>query len=300
MSGILRSWPTLGTMVAEPVTPVTLSRAVPWVRRGSASTMTVFHQHDDLEINMVVRGELDYLFGGEHCVIPAGHVGLFWAAAPHRMVGPEPSPDDDIGWAHLPLPTVLGWDLPASFGNVVLAQRTIVVPTDDVAAHLPSLLTTWQRDLAAGVPLDAMLHEAHALVTRILDAHERRLAAGAVPVPKPESAGQRARSSRVAMMARHVAANFREPISTADVARAVGLNPNYATTLFREAVGVTVGEQLVRHRLAEAQRLLVTTTLTTESVAHSAGFGSSSNFYDHFVRLCGCTPGEYRADRRLR
>jgi len=259
--------------------------------------MTVFHQHDDLEINIVVRGELDYLFGGERCVIPEGHTGLFWAAAPHRLVGPEPTPDDDIAWVHLPLPTVLGWTLPASFGSLVLAQRTVVVPTEAVGTHLLPLLANWQRDLSSGGPLDAMLHEANGLVTRILDAHER-LATTASPAPAPQV--QRLKSARLAAMARFVAEHFREPISTTDIARSVGLNPNYATTVFRESIGVTLGEQLVRHRVAEAQRLLVTTTMTTESIAHSAGFGSSSNFYDHFVRTCGCTPGSYRADRRLR
>lgn len=278
-----------------------ITRSGPWIRRGSASLMPRYHQHDDLEINIVVRGELEYLFGGERFVIPEGHTGLFWAAAPHRFIGPTPRPDDDIGWVHLPLPTVLGWSLPASFGSVVLAQRTIVVPTEQVAAHLLPLLATWQRDLDAGAPLDTLLQEASALVARILDAHQRAARDGDREPPAAERRdAQRIRATRVTTMARYVAANFREPISTVDVARAVGLNPNYATTLFRESVGVTVGAQLLRHRLAEAQRLLVTTAMTTASVAHSAGFGSASSFYDHFVRVCGCTPGEYRADRRLR
>src|SRR5690606_31281890 len=102
----------------------------PWVRRSPASTMPRYHQHDDLEINLVLKGRLDYLFGGELCVVPEGHIALFWAAAPHRLQGPEPHPDDDICWTHLPLSTVLGWTLPSSFANTVLAQRTVVVPIE--------------------------------------------------------------------------------------------------------------------------------------------------------------------------
>lgn len=261
--------------------------------------MPTFHQHDELEINLVVRGELDYLFGGDHCVIPQGYIGLFWAAAPHRLVGAEPTPDDDICWVHLPLPTVLGWDLPDGFASTVLAQRTVVVPSEQVGGHLVPMLSTWQQDLAAGGSMAALLDEARALVTRILEAHARGRShgAGAAPDAVPS---KRSRSDRVAAIARHIATHFRDPIGTTEVARAVGLNPNYATTLFRESIGVSVGEQLARHRVAEAQRLLVTTETTIENIAHTAGFGSSSSFYDHFTRACGCTPGEYRADRRLR
>ena len=98
-------------------------------------------------------------------------------------------------------------------------------------------------------------------------------------------------------MARFTAERFRDPISTADIARAAGLNPNYATTLFRESVGTTLGEHLLRHRVAEAQRLLITTSLTATTIAHAAGFGSPSSLYAHFARACGCAPGEYRAAR---
>lgn len=248
--------------------------------------MRRYHQHDDLEINLVLKGRLDYLFGGELCVVPEGHIALFWAAAPHRLQGPEPRLDEDICWTHLPLPTVLGWNLPSSFAHTVLAQRTVVVPIEAVGSHLVSLFETWLADRAAGAPLESQLLEANALVTRILLAHDRR------PAPSLSRPGHR---SAVAVMAQWISDHFRNPVGTAEVARAANLNPNYATTLFRESVGVTIGEQLVRHRVAEAQRLLITTTMTTETVGHAAGFGSSSNFYDHFVRMCDCTPGEYRA-----
>jgi transcriptional regulator GlxA family with amidase domain len=69
-------------------------------------------------------------------------------------------------------------------------------------------------------------------------------------------------------------------------------------TLFRESVGTTVGSYLTRCRVAEAQRLLVTTAMTAAEVAHAAGFGSQSSFYTHFTRACGLSPSSYR--KRLR
>ncbi|HYI54173.1 MAG TPA: helix-turn-helix domain-containing protein [Microlunatus sp.] len=264
-----------------------------WVHRGGAPAMGEFHRHDDLELNVVLDGELHYLFGGERLVVSRGHTALFWAAAPHRLLTADLPGNSDVCWLHVPLQTVLRWTLPAAFGTEILAQRTVVVPTAALGEHVEAQFATWHRDLGAGAGAgqdsDALLLEANALVLRIL-AQQTRGAAVARTATRPDL-------QPVAAMAGFTAERFRDPISTADIARAAGLTPNYATTLFRESVGSTLGEHLLRHRIAEAQRLLITTTMTTSAVAHAAGFGSSSSLYAHFTRACGCAPGEYRAAR---
>ena len=256
-----------------------------WVHRGAAPPMPTFHRHDDLEINVVLSGGLDYLFGGTRVHVPAGTTAMFWAAAPHRLLGTDAQQRSDVCWVHVPLTAVLQWSLPDAFTTHVLGHRTVVVPTQTVGTRVPALFEDWRRDLAAGADTGPMLLEANALVLRILG--------------RTEDGPERPRTDLrpVARMASWIAEHFREPVTTADVARSANLNPNYATTLFRQSVGVSLGEQLVRHRVAEAQRLLLTTTLTTAAVAHAAGFGSQSSLYAHFGRACGCSPGAYRDSR---
>jgi AraC-like DNA-binding protein len=99
-------------------------------------------------------------------------------------------------------------------------------------------------------------------------------------------------------MAQFTVSHFRQPITPLEIAKATHLNPNYAMTLFREAVGTTLGSYLTRCRVAEAQRLLITTSMTTTEIAHAAGFGSQSSFYAHFARTCGASPGAYRHNLR--
>jgi AraC family transcriptional regulator, melibiose operon regulatory protein len=263
-----------------------------WVHRGSAPPMREFHRHDDLEINVAVRGSLDYLLAGERTTVPEGSTAMFWAAAPHRLLAATGPRGSDTCWVHLPLAVVLRWSLPDAFSATVMSHRAVVVPTEVVGAHVEAQFATWQRDLArhgGDEPgTEAMLLEANAMVLRILG-HR-----GTAPAPRP-----RADLRPVALMARYTAENFRSPISAADIARAANLNPNYATTLFRRSTGVTLGDQLLRHRIAEAQRLLLTTSMTTAAVAHAAGFGSGSSLYAHFTRACGCSPGAYRATRTV-
>jgi transcriptional regulator GlxA family with amidase domain len=57
---------------------------------------------------------------------------------------------------------------------------------------------------------------------------------------------------------------------------------------------MTIGDFLLRRRVAEAQRLLATTDLDCSAVGYAAGFGSGSNFYAQFAKRIGTSPGQYR------
>ena len=57
-----------------------------WVRHAAAPLMPRPHRHDDLELNAVLSGRLEYLLGGERVVVEEGQIALFWAATPHRLI----------------------------------------------------------------------------------------------------------------------------------------------------------------------------------------------------------------------
>jgi len=267
-----------------------------WVHRGTPPDMPTFHRHDDLEINLVLEGSLTYLFGAERVVLERGQLALFWAATPHRLIEVDRRQASDISWVHLPLAEVMSWGLPADTLKEILTSRMIVVAAAAIGAEPSSTLDSWRRDISTGAELDSAHLEAHALVRRVLVHHRAGgHRAGADPESSDASSG---RMQRVVVMAQFAAGNFREGITASDVAAAVHLNPRYATTLFRATLGVTLGEYLTRCRVAEAQRLLLTTGMTTSEIAHVAGFGSQSSLYASFERVCGQAPGSYR--RRLR
>jgi transcriptional regulator GlxA family with amidase domain len=101
-------------------------------------------------------------------------------------------------------------------------------------------------------------------------------------------------SHKAEHMARWMAAHFADAVKVADIANAVNLHPNYAMNLFRKTFGVSVVDYLTQHRVAHAQQLLLTTELSVLDVAMRSGFGSSSQFYEAFKRICGLSPRKYR------
>jgi transcriptional regulator GlxA family with amidase domain len=79
-----------------------------------------------------------------------------------------------------------------------------------------------------------------------------------------------------------------------DLARRALMSRRTFTRRFREATGTTVGQWLLNHRLALAQRLLETTEQPVEVVAADAGFGSAVSLRQHFAAAFSVSPSAYR------
>ena len=84
------------------------------------------------------------------------------------------------------------------------------------------------------------------------------------------------------------------PITTADVARAVGFSPNYLTRRFREAAGIGLHEYIVFVRLHHAAQELLSTADSITDIALRCGFSDSNYFKDSFKKKYGVTPRNYR------
>jgi AraC family transcriptional regulator, transcriptional activator of pobA len=89
-------------------------------------------------------------------------------------------------------------------------------------------------------------------------------------------------------------ARYREPLSTADVAAAVGLTPGYLTTLVRRRTGRTVLDWILERRMAAARELLLTTDLSAEAIAGRVGFADPSYFNRRFRSYHRLPPGRWR------
>jgi len=92
----------------------------------------------------------------------------------------------------------------------------------------------------------------------------------------------------------YMAANYAQPLTAAFVAGELGLSPNYFSTLFRETVGVSFREQLMRIRIEESKQLLRSTSDSLTDIAVAMGFADQSYFCKTFKRITGMTPGKYR------
>lgn len=92
----------------------------------------------------------------------------------------------------------------------------------------------------------------------------------------------------------YIDSHIDHPLSLAEVAEHVYLNPNYFSMLFKEKTGMTFSEYVTRTRLQEAKQLLLTTDLTIEAVAERTGYSTAKYFSKMFKEFEGVTPGKYK------
>ncbi len=92
-------------------------------------------------------------------------------------------------------------------------------------------------------------------------------------------------------------ANYMLPITSSDIAQAIGFSPNHLSRKFRRATGVGLHEYLVFVRLDHAAQELISTEDSITAIALRCGFSDSNYFKDSFKKKYGVTPRAYRKIR---
>lgn len=90
------------------------------------------------------------------------------------------------------------------------------------------------------------------------------------------------------------AANLEGPLGVDTLARRAGMSSRTFARRFRESVGATPHQWVLRQRVQYAQRLLETTDVSIDHIAAHSGLGSATNLRAQFRQLLGTSPAAYR------
>jgi AraC family transcriptional regulator len=100
---------------------------------------------------------------------------------------------------------------------------------------------------------------------------------------------------RITDALRRIEAEADQPLSLADLARAAGMSPYHFLRTFRQVVGVTPHQFILRTRLNRAAVRLRRSSESVSTIAFEAGFNDLSTFNRRFRRIMGASPSAYRA-----
>ena len=252
------------------------------------------HSHGHIELNWLTAGGMDYVFDGRPLTVPSERLIMFWAGVPHQTVGLDLGPDGDCRQCnvYLPLDSFLHMPQLGKLTDAMMGGGIISLTSDTIGANT---LQRWYRDYRSGDPERTDILKAEIAIML------RRAAIIGWDVLMPPwietvASGTRAASPLryVVAMLRHILEHLSEPLQAADVAKVVGLHPNYALNLFSEVMRVPMHKFVVRMRLIRARSLLFEGNLSIENVAFESGFTALSQFYVQFRGAYGITPRQMR------
>lgn len=104
--------------------------------------------------------------------------------------------------------------------------------------------------------------------------------------------------ARVLRVMGYVKDNLAEEMTTESLASMACVTRAHLGRLFRETLGCSPIQFVLRTRIQSAQRLLVTTGYSVRAIAHEVGFNDVSYFVRLFRQKIGFTPQEYRLQLR--
>ncbi len=98
----------------------------------------------------------------------------------------------------------------------------------------------------------------------------------------------------VAQVIRYIQDCYHEPLRVEDMARYVGLNRSYLSTLFKKHTGLSPIKYLQTFRMTRAAHLLSLTKLPITAIAYSCGYQETESFHKIFKQHTGLSPKQYR------
>lgn len=91
----------------------------------------------------------------------------------------------------------------------------------------------------------------------------------------------------------YVKTHYNHPLSLADIAFAVDMNPSYISRKFKQCTGITLTVYIRRLRMEQARELFTSGRLTVKEVAAAIGYADPHLFSKEFKKYTGMTPTEY-------
>lgn len=145
-----------------------------------------------------------------------------------------------------------------------------------------------------GRAMDADLKVARAILQQavvLLGAHIERLTENA-----PRS---RLAPWQVKRAIRFIDENAGRRFQVREIAAAVRLSPGYFSSAFKESFGRSAKAYIIEHRLRQAKRLMIETSMTLAQIAKACGFADQAHFSRTFNTWVGDTPSRWRQSALL-
>jgi AraC-like DNA-binding protein len=261
----------------ELTTARTLARGEGWrvdevVCRAGPGDPTFEERHDGVSIAAVMSGTFTYRSDRGRALLAPGALLIGNAGACF-----------ECGHEHAPGDRCIAFHLSPELVEQVAGSLTGARRASFTAASIPPLETL--------LPLFAAIPRTADYEGLALEVAATALSLDQDAATRPADARETARASAAARL---IETRYAEPLTVASLAREVDLSPRRFTTAFREGLGVTPYNYILRCRLDAAARRLLDDAESVLDIALGVGFGDLSEFTRRFRDRFGLPPAAFR------
>lgn len=105
-------------------------------------------------------------------------------------------------------------------------------------------------------------------------------------------------SSILLMIHQYIKFHLSDNLSLTRIAQEVSLNPSYLSRWYKRATGKSLSDYIAEKKLELSKELLLGTALKMHEISDRLGFSDQHYFFRFFKKTAGCTPQEFREQRR--
>ena len=257
--------------------------------------MSGYHWHSQVEVNIPFGGDVEYLVNNKPFVLKEQHIGLFWAAVPHRLTHAGNSRNMAI--INVPINLFLSWPISRDLLNQITNGDVIQSANSSLVSEFE--VVRWEKEMAMTElgRQQLVIDEVCLMLKRVsLDGWDRLLETNNKKT-NTQGVSQQAQA-HVQQMLEYIAHHQNSQLTIKQIAGHVGLHANYAMGLFQRVMQQSIKQYITSMRINHARALLSDSDRTILDIALTVGFNSSSRFYETFQKHTGVTPGEYRTMSR--
>ncbi|MES1023694.1 AraC family transcriptional regulator [Gloeocapsa sp. BRSZ] len=113
--------------------------------------------------------------------------------------------------------------------------------------------------------------------------------------PKNQNCSDGLSQTRLRQVIDYIHEQSAQNLSLTTMAEIAQMSPYYFSRLFKQSIGLTPHQYLLKYRVDQAKRLLKTTNLSIANIANRVGFVDQSHLNRHFKRHAGISPSQFRA-----
>ena len=230
------------------------------------------HFHSHIELLLVLQGTAEIWIGDEHRTVSGGQLAVVPSYRPHHFYAET----DTVTCTDLFIPTHLCPEFMEKIGNQSVG--TPVITAADAMERICHTVSELEREDLNDLEQTGYIH---LLLGTVL----RKLTLQSVPQQTQDD-------SLPAKMLFYIHEHYKEEISVATMAQALGYSQNHLSKCFRSCFHIGINRYVNTMRLRYAVELMQEHKSITECALES-GFASLRTFYRAFAAEYDCAPKDY-------